>query len=237
VKEYVRKLNERFRRKRRSDDDGLDWTIDWNRQHPNSNPEDLIEFWHVDQLRNITPPSSMNPAGFDEVAFLKRLRHLLNASSIVEIGCGNGRLASAFPGDTYLGLDINQEAIRQARIHNPGYRFELTDFCSSYPKADLYIAYTVFLHIDDRNMMNLSRRLADACEQLLIVEIMYPSFRNLPSVVPNFARSRADYERIFAVFEMDFEIRRPYDHYPGKDISYLMLSNRTRINNSKQGLR
>ena len=35
----------------------------------------------------------------------------VGASSVVELGCGRGRLARAFPRECYLGLDINHEAV------------------------------------------------------------------------------------------------------------------------------
>ena len=226
MKQYVRKLSEAFRNKNNAHQDELDWSVDWNRQHPNPTREELVEFWRGDNLKNITPPSSAFPAGFDESAFLKRLWPLLASTSVVEIGCGFGRLASAFPPEIYLGLDINPEAIEKAKIHRPDYRFEVIDFGASYPKADLYLAYTVFLHIDDKNMAGLNRRLRDVCRQLLIVEIMDPAFRELPSAVPNFVRTRSDYQRFFEAFDLELEIRRPYQHYPGADISYLLFTNR-----------
>lgn len=210
------------------DQNKLDWSVDWNRQHPDPSPEDLVGFWRNDQGRNITPPSSISPAGFDEVAFLKRLGPLLMYKSIVEIGCGFGRLASAFPPHMYLGLDVNPEAINRAKLHRPDYRFEAIEFEAAYPKADLYLAYTVFLHIDDRHIADVNRRLKSVCRQLLIVEVMDSTFRECPSTVPNFVRSRSDYERIFQSFDLEFEIRRPYQHYPGRDISYLLLQNRAR---------
>lgn len=202
-----------------------DWSSDWNRQHPDPTPEDLLDFWQADHLRNIIPPFSEAPAGFDEVAFLKRLFPLLQVNNIVELGCGYGRLAPAFSPLIYRGLDINPEAIEKARNNWPNYQFEVIEFDTSYPRADLYLAYTVLLHIDDKNIAPIARRLAEACCKLLIVEILDPSFRNARSLVPNFIRSRAEYERVFDSFKLDFELRRPYARYPGKDISYLLLIN------------
>ena len=143
--------------------------------------------------------------------------------TVVEIGCGYGRLASAFPVDGYLGLDINPEAIARARTDRPDYRFQSVDFDSPYPDADLYIAYTVFLHIDDANIADINRRVSQVCKKLLIVEVLDREFRTRPSVVPNFVRTRDEYERIFDGFSLDFEIRKPYRHYPGKDIGYLLF--------------
>jgi SAM-dependent methyltransferase len=226
VRRYVGKLRAAFRYIKSAGNKQCDWSLDWNTNHPNSTADDLVSFWQNDQLRNIVPPSSSFPAGFDEAEFLKQVCQLLTFASVVEIGCGFGRLASAFPPEIYKGLDTNLEAIERAKIHRPGYHFELTDFDAVYPQADLYLAYTVFLHIDDKTISDFDRRLRDVCRQLLIVEIMDPTFRKVPSVVPNFLRTRSDYQEIFKSFDLEFEIRKPYKHYPGKDISYLLLANK-----------
>lgn len=206
---------------------GQDWGIDWNRKHPHPRQEDLVDFWCRDRLRNVIPPCSETPAGFDELAFLSRLFPLIRADNVVDLGCGYGRLALAFLPEIYLGLDINPDAIRKARNDKPNYKFDLIQFDTTYPKADLYMAYTVLLHIDDTSIIDVAQRLTNACRRLLIVEILNPSFRNVPSVVPNFVRARYDYERLFSAFELDFELRKPYARYPGSDLSYLLLTKKT----------
>ena len=200
-----------------------DWSTDWNRHHPEPSSHEFVEFWQTDDLRNIVPPSNEMPAGYDETAFLRRLSPVLGADSVVEIGCGYGRLAPAFSRNCYLGLDINPKAIGKARKLLPDYRFDVIGFAGPYPEADLYLAYTVFLHVDDKHMVEIARDLSKACRKLLIVEILDPSFRQAPSAVPNFVRSRMDYERTFDAFKLEFELRRPYAHYPGTDLSYLLL--------------
>ena len=72
MRDYIRKIREVFRHTDNVDG-GLDWSIDWNRKHPQPLPEDLVGFWRSDHLRNITPPSTATPAGFDEALFLKTL--------------------------------------------------------------------------------------------------------------------------------------------------------------------
>ena len=220
----VRQIRQILGAKYESNQIERNWSKDWNKQHPNLLTNEFVEFWQNDGLRNIVPPSSAMPAGYDEAAFLKRLRPALEADTVVEIGCGYGRLASAFPSTHYVGLDVNAKAIQEARKNLPEYSFEVIDFDGPYPRADLYLAYTVFLHIDDKHIVDIARALSNACRKLLIVEILDPNFRQVPSTVPNFVRSRTDYERMFFAFDLEFEIRRSYAHYPGKDLSYLLLT-------------
>jgi SAM-dependent methyltransferase len=224
MRSIVRRVQQVLGAKNETNRIKLDWSADWNRQHPNLSSLDFIKFWHNDGLRNIIPPSNEMPAGYDEVAFLKRIRPALEADTVVEIGCGYGRMASAFPASRYRGLDVNPAAIEKARKHLAEYRFDVIDFDGPYPSADLYLAYTVFLHIDDKHIVTIARNLSSACRKLLIAEILDPNFRKAPSAVPNFVRSRADYETIFYSYRLDFELRRPYAHYPGKDLSYLLLT-------------
>lgn len=63
--------------------------------------------------------SDTRTCAWDEFAPL--LRFLKNEMSVLDIGCGNGRLLSAFPKDIeleYTGIDVSTELIQEAqRIH------------------------------------------------------------------------------------------------------------------------
>jgi hypothetical protein len=43
--------------------------------------------------------------------------------------------------------------------------------------------------------------------------------------VPAYSRNRADYERLFGSFEMQFELRKPYRWYAeqGHELSYVLF--------------
>jgi SAM-dependent methyltransferase len=153
------------------------------------------------------------------------LYRLVGASSVVEVGCGHGRLARAFPPECYLGLDINHEAVAKARSEVAAYQFREIDFADPYPPGSLCLAYTVLLHIDDDSIQAVARHMSKTFQRLLIVEIMQRRLRNLPSKVPNYCRNRSDYEQLFGEFELEWEIRKPYRHYQAQrlEMSHLLL--------------
>lgn len=190
--------------------------------HPSAHQ--LTQFWIDDGLRNIQPPGE-NPAGFDEVAHLRDVHRRCHARDVVELGCGYGRLAPAFEPDHYLGLDINPDAVARARRSAPDHRFALIEFDEPLPPGDLGLAYTVLLHIDDRNIVDVAARMSRAFRKILIVEIMDRRVRDWANSVPAFSRDRREYESLFDRYELGFEIRRPYERYAsqGLELSYVLL--------------
>lgn len=191
--------------------------------HPTT--DELTQFWIDDGLRNIQPPGE-NPAGFDEVAFLAGVYRLCDARTVLDLGCGWGRLAGAFPADRYTGIDINPKAVERARALHPDYRFEQAAFDDPLPARDLCVASSVLLHADDRNVAGLAERMSRSFRKLLIIEIMQRNVREQTGhQVPAYCRDRGDYERLFASFEMQFEIRKPYLWYrdQGRELSYVLF--------------
>jgi SAM-dependent methyltransferase len=80
---------------------------------------------------------------------------LTGTESVVDVGCGSGRLAlplSSFPNLTYIGTDIVPELIQYARnlTRRPDWHFELTDGTKIPCKdesVDFVCFFSVFTHI------------------------------------------------------------------------------------------
>ena len=188
--------------------------------------DELTQFWIDDELRNIQPPGD-NPAGFDEVGFLAEVYRFCEAVTVLDLGCGWGRLAGAFPADRYLGVDVNPAAVSRARSLAPDHRFEHVAFEDPLPERDLCFANSVLLHVDDHNIVDLADRMTRSFRKLLIVEIMVRRIREQPDhQVPAYCRDRRDYEQLFRSFKMQFEIRKPYRWYKdrGLELSYVLFS-------------
>ena len=64
--------------------------------------------------------------------------------TVVEFGCGDGRLAEFFDPQKYYGWDINPAAIDAARQGQPRHTFGYQP-----READIALAYTVLLHVPD----------------------------------------------------------------------------------------
>ncbi len=188
--------------------------------------DELTQFGIDDELRNIQPPGD-NPAGFDEVGFLAEVYRFCEAGTVLDLGCGWGRLAGAFPADRYLGVDVNPDAVSRARSLAPDRRFELVAFEDPLPERDLCFASSVLLHVDDHNVIDLADRMTRSFRKLLIVEIMVRRIRAQNGhQVPAYCRDRVDYEQLFESFEMRFEIRKSYEWYKtqGLELSYVLFT-------------
>jgi len=199
-----------------------------------------VEYWRNNRLQNIKPSSLRYgefPEGWDARDIIKRIVTPFIHQSIVEIGCGYGRLCQAFSPDAYLGLDINEEAIEKAQNSNPTYRFQVIDYVGSYPPADVYLAYTVFLHIEDLALAGILKKMAEVTSTIIVAEILTPKKPFLSSwwgrratsprqgKDPWFPRTRENYEALLRSqnFLLDEEIRRSYFYYPHTEISFLIF--------------
>lgn len=72
-------------------------------------------------------------------------------ASVVELGCGTGRLAKLIVPNvrSYLGLDFSVRCITEARQNVPGADFRVSDVRDPIPPAEVYVATEVLEHLDD----------------------------------------------------------------------------------------
>lgn len=97
--------------------------------------------------------------GFKELEFIRSYGDLLNAS-VVDIGCGIGRLTRHLvdePIQDYLGTDVVPEILREANAfapNDPRFRFEVVEECR-IPKensaASVVVGFSVITHLTDED--------------------------------------------------------------------------------------
>lgn len=82
-----------------------------------------------------------------EFEFFKK--HLKNNLTILDFGCGNGRLYELFENINYIGIDNNKEFIRLAQKNYPSAKFVLGDLIEMPPtyQADLIFSIAAFHHV------------------------------------------------------------------------------------------
>ena len=120
------------------------------------------EYWRGNsKLLHITPPGERHP----EAGLFPILQSVVKGS-VFEFGCGDGRLSSAFAAAEYTGYDINQEALRVARLNNPKHRY-----IDSIEGANTFLAFTVLLHVPDREIIQIID-IAKQYKRIVIGEIM-----------------------------------------------------------------
>jgi len=174
---------------------------------------DIKSFWEQDNFRNIKPTSEEFPEGFDPREVLKELIENIDYETIVDFGCGYGRLCEAFPPEKYVGIDISDRAIEEGGRRNPDYLF------ASYgkPLADIYLAYTVFLHLSDEQLMEELETIQTT--YFIIAEILGSEWSDYGRGKPP-AYNRDDYSIMEEFgYVLVREIRKPYKRYVGRDMA------------------
>jgi len=176
----------------------------------------LKTFWEADKFRNIKPITKKFgefPEGFDPRVVLKNMVSELHYKSIVELGCGYGRLCRAFSAAKYTGTDISDYAIKSAKEKNKDYWFQNY----SHPIADVYLAYTVFLHLTESQVRDELNQIT--CNHFIIAEILGREWANngkhSKKGVPTYNRNKEDYDKILLESGFTFikEIKKPYMRY------------------------
>jgi SAM-dependent methyltransferase len=121
----------------------------------------------------------------------------LCCGSVCEIGCGTGRCCEAFTSKGYVGIDINAQAVEQAKRHYPNRTFLAVDWDAPFPRADTYLFYTVLLHIPDDELVGVLLRTQDSVHgnRVVVFESMIRANRNGDR--GNFQRDPSDYETLF----------------------------------------
>lgn len=167
-------------------------------------------------LENITPRGKAWPEGDDFSAFLAEV---VGDVTVVEFGCGIGRLAGIFDPRRYLGLDICPAALMRARAARPEYEFVEIDDEVVLPSRAVTLVHTVLLHVPDECLERTIGRFAS--ERVIVSEILGRHWRRGGNP-PVFNREIGDYEAAFAPrYHLVGERRRPYPHYRDTDLSIM----------------
>lgn len=174
-------------------------------------------YWINDNCNNIIPKNwGEFPEGFNVIDFLREITEELDFKSVLDFGCGYGRLSKAFDSDKYLGIDLNYKALKIARDDNAGYKYEETFIDTEYyPNSDLTNVYTVFLHLDDNTLEEVLLKLSKSTNKYIIIsEIMGREWRR-NGLPPAFCRDKEEYIKYLNKygFELYKEYDKPYKRY------------------------
>lgn len=155
-----------------------------------------LDYWREGRgLGHITPPGCDWPEGFNVIEWLRK--SLGGYSSVLEFGCGRGRLAPAFRDDQYLGVDVSEDALALAHEAEPRKAFlHLSPKAPTLPRAEAAFAYTVLLHVSDERIEQTVCRLVAAAPVVYVVEIMGREWRRSGDP-PVFNREWREYVNMF----------------------------------------
>lgn len=100
--------------------------------------------------KGLTKVEFFESGRIDYERFISPYVKILPNCKILDFGCGNGRLARNFLPENYLGVDINQKLLSEAKEKNPEHRFETIKFLSSDQtlKFELIFALASLIHLE-----------------------------------------------------------------------------------------
>lgn len=75
---------------------------------------------------------------------------------VLDVGCGSGVLASVVQPGSYLGVDVDEEALAEARRQYPRHNFQ-SFLPPAEPVFDTVIAMAVIEHVLDSSVLESSR--------------------------------------------------------------------------------
>lgn len=174
-------------------------------------------FWMSEGTQHIKPHVGLeHPEGFDPAEHLQRF--ISPGASVLEVGCGVGRIAAGFDPACYRGVDLNPTAVATARHANPNHVFSLITEESEYPAADVVFSYTVLLHVNDTIIWPMLQRLARSARRVILAEIMDRRWRREGNP-PVFNREAE--EMVAWMNRLGYDLvasdRRPYLRYNNPD--------------------
>lgn len=86
--------------------------------------------------------------------------------TVVDYGCGVGKLSHLFDQKKYTGVDISSEMVDLARKNNPEYTYEVL---GKVPKATMFFSANVLQHNEDSFVKEL--KLKDKFKHIFIYEL------------------------------------------------------------------
>ena len=166
------------------------------------------DFWRAQNgVRHITPAGKANPEG---AWLLPYLADVAAHGRVVEIGCGPGRLACAFKPEAYVGVDLNERSIAEARARNPLHAFDVAQ--DELPQADVYLLHTVLMHVPDADLDVMIGRMK--APVVCVSEMMGREWRR-EGDPPVFNREPDEYVEAFKAHGYTLSASREqiYEHY------------------------
>lgn len=151
--------------------------------------QDIITKWSGEDGVNLVFPRKQARIS-DGV--IKMLRSTCEGH-ICEVGCGTGRIAKIFNPNRYIGVDINETAVKKARDKCPDHNFKCIAWDDIYPMANTYLFFTVMLHIPDHEIEQVVGRLSG---RVVIVESM-GRWKREYGRGNNYHRDPSDYRKLF----------------------------------------
>jgi hypothetical protein len=184
--------------------------------------------WDNHEYTQFIKPPGAFPEGYDVAEYLQRLLYRFgilppedaHSEVILDMFCGKGRLAPCIPlrhVRVYRGVDINADAIGQARLSYPEYKFDILDATTRKWKAKCIILWTAISMLDDASVLPFLMTLE--AQHIIIGEICGRNWRNIYTFnhPPIYNREWYEYPDLMnaAGYDLQHHEQQPHVHYSG----------------------
>lgn len=155
--------------------------------------------------------------------------------NVLDLGCGIGTMSTMFPRSSYLGIDIDTQAVELAKKNYPEYKFETLDATSFdiKEKFDLVLIVGVLHHLSDKDVnktLECISRCLKTNGKIVIIEAIPPLFKwNFIGYIlrandkGHFIRQTEEYKELI---ERKFKIIRGESKFGGFfDYAFLVATN------------
>ena len=169
-----------------------------------------------------------HPEGWDVVSFIKKLVDDVGYSSAIDFGCGEGRFCKSFDPGKYLGLDLDENNVSDARKKFPHYQFDHRFNVAR--RADIYFAYSAFMALKNSDLNKFLKKIR--CNWLIIGEILGREWSRKASPTIH-GRNLSDYVQMLRSHDLILHkhIKKPHKKYStvkwykgmNTNISFLMF--------------
>ena len=133
------------------------------------------------------------PEGFDVIDHVKETLKELEHESVLDFGCGSGRLSPGFCPKKYVGIDHNHKMFETAKKRFERHVFEHAD-TQSFPSTELFFSYMTLCHLSEEKLQNLLDRIES--KTVVVMEIMGRAWR-YQDCIGKYAREQSEYLELF----------------------------------------
>lgn len=151
------------------------------------------------------------PEGFDVIDHIKDTFNDIEHDSVLDFGCGSGRLSPSFCSKKYIGVDHNHKMFETAKKRFETHAFQVVD-SQTIPSCDVFFSYMTLCHLSEEKLKSLLDHIDS--KMVVIMEVMGRGWR-YQKCLGDYARDCSEYLAHFRSHDFALQTKdtRPFARY------------------------